>query len=141
MSAAHGTAGVSRVWRLWLQCGRHLRRYAFPDEPGASVRNTSRRTTNWHQNMAFVWSIVRFPGYLPDRKLLFYLSDIRLCGGGNWRAAQGPPDMASPSPAEAIYAQDDVDPYTWLTAGVQSCSNRLDYFRMLYDPPDYGRAI
>jgi len=113
---------------------------AFPKAMGQNVRNTSRVATNWHQNMAFVWSIVRFDGtaLANQGKLLFYLSDIHIRGGGHSTVAQPPPGTPAAEIFNATVAQDGVSPCQWVSDGPNGCNGRLDAYYHQYLPTDYG---
>ena len=68
-------------------------RTGFPCEPTLRLIYAQlKRCTNWHQNLFLVWAVVRQkqPQYDEgsERPLSFYLSDIRIRGGGKQNAAQ-----------------------------------------------------
>lgn len=54
-------------------------------------------STNWHQNFFFVWSAILSQGNTRSvtpiyKPIVFYLSDIMIKGGGNYKKAQAPPN-------------------------------------------------
>jgi len=112
---------------------------AFPHRGGKNSRDPEQTATNWHQNMQFVWSIVRFPNEKANaKKLLFYLSDIHIRGGGNHKAAMAPPNTPEDEIYNATIARDGVGPCQWISGGAQGCSGRLQRYMDLYHPKDYG---
>jgi hypothetical protein len=113
--------------------------------------------TNWHQNMAFVWSIVRQNGtrmassptkpaaiataLTEDLPMSFYLSDIHIRGGGNSTKAQLP-TVAAPNsttiPYDAPTQLDDVSACWWIEGGPSNCYGRLQNYFDSNHPSDYG---
>lgn len=114
--------GYAHVFRAYGDFGSNADKTyadAFPDKVGQNARAPHRTATNWHQNMAFVWSIVRFPNPDADaKKLVFYLSDIHIRGGGNSTKAMAPPGTPTANISAATTMQDDVSPCGgWLSGG------------------------
>lgn len=136
--------GYAHVFRGYGDFGSNADRtfaHAFPDKPGQNGRAPNRTATNWHQNLQFVWSIVRFP--LPaatHKKLVFYLSDIHLRGGGGQNAAMAPPNTSAGNISAATTGQDAVGPCAgWLSGGLNGCNRRLQDYMSRYKPKDYEK--
>jgi len=114
---------------------------AFPDRAGYGGK--ANKSTNWHQNMFFVWSVILShnglrmtekdgPNYY--KPLSFYLSDIHLRGGGNYKKAMGPKGVVD---EELIKIATETSPTdvekicSWLdnSSQVQNvCNNRLQRY-------------
>ena len=117
---------------------------AFPDKPGQNSRAPNRTATNWHQNLQFVWSIVRQntagSKAATRKKLVFYLSDIHLRGGGGQEAAMAPPNTSAANISAATTDQDAFGPCAgWLSGGLKGCHRRLQDYMSRYKPKDYEK--
>lgn len=139
-----GELGYGHVFRAYGNFGSNRDETyanAFPTKHGQNARAPHRTATNWHQNFAFVWSIVRFPREtVDDKKLVFYMSDIHIRGGGNHTAAMAPPNTPNASIPDATTAQDDIEPCSgWLSGGKAGCNQRLKQYMTQYRPTDYER--
>ena len=95
----------------------------------------ARKPTNWHQNMFFVWSAIlsqgnrrmdaNDPNY--NNSLVFYLSDIHLRGGGNYKKAMLPPG-APETDRDKVFGTDPTSAeackYRWAN-DANICNTRL----------------
>jgi len=135
---AYGYAQVFRAYGDFgsnNDCSFHN---AFPMNRAQSNHGPwdGKRCTNWHQNMHFVWSIVRKDvNHEEDRAIVFYLSDIHVRGGSKHTAAQEPVD--SPPGRRVVTEQDDVRPCGWLEGGPEACNVRLANAVAQLDPHDF----
>lgn len=118
---------------------------AFPNQVGQEA--TANAPTNWHQNMFFVWAVILSHNGSRltkerdsddfDKPLTFYLSDIRLRGGGNYKKAMPPPGVIDTKYIKMATEESDpsaFDACAWIgkkTKGYKTdnpaymCTNRL----------------
>ena len=99
--------------------------------------NTNVKGTNWHQNLFFVWSAILSQGNRRMnenekdfwKSIVFYLSDIKIRGGGNYTKAVPPVDATTDF--EKMAATIMTDPTSnEICKGLwgnnpQTCTNRL----------------
>jgi len=133
--------GYAQVFRAYADFGSNNDcsfHNAFPMNRAQSNHGPwdGKRCTNWHQNMHFVWSIVRKDvNHEEDRAIVFYLSDIHVRGGSKHTAAQEPVD--SPPGRRVVTEQDDVRPCGWLEGGPEACNVRLANAVAQLNPHDF----
>jgi hypothetical protein len=126
---------------------------SYPNGPITTVggqANMDRLYTNWHQNFAFVWSIVRAkvfppqggtnndPNYL-NKIYCTYKSDIKIRGGSTYWQALGPANFTKDSKIATTWQDGVSESLAWLWNGI--CNGRLSNFKDMYDIDDYESKI
>jgi hypothetical protein len=159
-------AGYAHMFRAHADFGSNedmLYQDTFPGRIGQmsgrpDIWNKQPLSTNWHQNMAFVWSIIRQNGtrttgnpaapaaiatvLTADLPMSFYISDIHIRGGGNNTKAQAPTNLEPNTthiPEDVPVQLSDVTPCWWIQGGPPNCYKRLEsYYQSHGHPADYG---